>query len=61
MSKFKPILAIASILILTISTLFFIIVNNDHEECSEEVTITINQSGEEVKVTKHICKEKYSF
>ena len=61
MNRLKPILAIASILIFTISTLFFIIENNNHEECGEEITTTINQSGEEVKVTKHICKEKYSF
>jgi hypothetical protein len=61
MNKLKFIMVISGIVILTILTLTFIRRNNDHKECSTETTISKNNKGEEIKVEKHICKEKYNF
>ena len=61
MNKQKYLMVIGGIVILTISTLIFIRLNNDHKECSTETVFAKNNKGEEIKVEKHICKEKYSF
>jgi hypothetical protein len=61
MNKPKFIMVISGIVILTISTLTFIKLNNDHKECSTETMFSKNNKGEEIKVEKHICKEKYNF
>lgn len=61
MSKPKFIAVISGIVILTISILVFIRVNNDHKECSTETTISKNNKGEEMKIEKHTCIEKYNF
>lgn len=61
MNKPKFIMVISGIVILTISTLIFIRLNNDHKECSTETIFSKNNNGDEIKVEKHICKEKYSF
>lgn len=61
MSKPRFIMVISGIVILTISTLTFIKLNNDHKECSTETIFSKNKKGEEIKVEKHICKEKYNF
>jgi hypothetical protein len=61
MSKSKFTAVISGIVILTISTLIFIGLNNDHKDCSAETIISKNNKGEEVKIEKHICKEKYNL
>ncbi len=61
MSERKFVVLITSILIITVSTLIFVRNNNDHKECTNEITILPNNKGEKVKVDKHICKEKYNF
>ncbi len=61
MSKVKFIAVISGIVILTISALAFIRLNNDHKECLTETTISKNNNGEEIKVERHICKEKYNL
>ena len=61
MSKLKFTAVISGIVILTISTLIFIRLNNDHKDCSAETIISKNNKGEEVKIEKHICKEKYNL
>ena len=54
------------IISLLIGTLFctayyFIKISNDHLECDTLTSIEIDKNGNKVVVTKHICKEKYSF
>ncbi|WP_275154284.1 hypothetical protein [Elizabethkingia meningoseptica] len=61
MNKTKFIAVISVLVILTISSLMFIRLNNDHKECSTETIISKNNKGEEIKVEKHICKEKYNL
>ena len=61
MSKLKFTAVISGIVILTISTLIFIRLNNDHKDCSVETIFSKNNKGEEVKNEKHICKEKYNL
>jgi len=61
MSRLKFIIVIASIFILTISSLLFIKMNNDHVECSTITDSHINKNGEQIAITKHICKEKFNF
>lgn len=61
MNKLKLIMVISGIVILTISILTFIRLNNDHKECSTETTFSKKNNSEKIKVEKHICKEKYNF
>jgi len=61
MNKLKFIVVISGIVILTISILTFIKLNNDHKECSTETTFLKKSNGEEIKLEKHICKEMYNF
>jgi hypothetical protein len=61
MSKSKFIAVISGIVIFAISTLTFIRLNNDHKECSTETINSKNNKGEEVKIEKHICTEKYNL
>lgn len=61
MKKTKFIMVISGIVILTVSTLIFIRLNNDHKECSTETKISKNSKGEEIIIKKHICKEKYNL
>ena len=57
----KSILIFSSILIVTFSILAFFYFSNDHKECSNEVKITKNVDGNQIKEKIHICKEKYNF
>lgn len=65
MKKTKLVATLLGILFLTIFSVIFINVfiknSNDHLECSNEVSASINSKSEKVETKKHICKEKYSF
>lgn len=61
MSRLKVIITIASIFILAISSLLFIKINNDHIECSTITDSHINKNGQQITITKHVCKEKFNF
>ena len=61
MKKSKFIAVIIGITILTISTLTFIRLSNDHNECLNETVFSKNKMGEKIKIEKHVCKEKYNF
>lgn len=61
MKKTKLVATLIGILFLTIFSVIFIKNSNDHIECSDEVSTSINSKGEKVETKKHICKEKYSF
>jgi hypothetical protein len=43
------------------SATFFIIKSNDHKECETVMKKSLDKNGQEVRTTKHVCKEKYSF
>jgi hypothetical protein len=49
------------LIIVTISTCYFIKISNDHIECSTEIIKITDKIGNEVLEKKHICREKYSF
>jgi len=57
----KLALILVSIIISTVSILFFIHYSNDHVECETIVNKVKNTDGEIVTKVSHICKEKYSF
>jgi len=61
MKKARLVRTILGILFLTIFTLVFIKYNNDHKECRNEVTTSINSKGEKIEVKKHICKENFNL
>lgn len=48
-------------LLIAVVGFFFIRQNNNHEECTDEITYFINKDGAQVKTEKHLCKEKYPF
>ena len=61
MKNTKLLVTILGILFLTILSVIFIKSSNDHIECSDEVSTSINIKGEKIETKEHICKEKYSF
>ncbi len=34
---------------------------NDHKQCGEKVSYELNSKGEKVRITHHICKEKFNL
>jgi hypothetical protein len=57
----KYFLALSAIIVVTIGSLIFIYLSNDHVEC-ETVTKTRTVSDGKIVTTKrHYCKEKFSF
>ena len=52
---------IAILLLISLSTVFFIKISNDHKECDQVVNKELDKNGIEVTNEDHVCKEKYSF
>jgi len=59
--KSKLIIGVLLVALVTCSTIFFINVSNDHKECSNTKTISIDNNGNQIVSSTHICNEKYSF
>jgi hypothetical protein len=60
MTKRFILLSMAALTLL-IATTIFIHYSNDHVECETEVKTSIGESGEKITVTKHVCRERFSF
>lgn len=46
---------------ISVSSVIFIRLSNDHKECSTVTIHTIDKENNDLVVQKHVCKEKYSF
>lgn len=57
----KNVFILSLLTIATLSVLSFIYFSNDHIECENEISTTIDENGNTVKKEIHICKEKYNF
>ena len=58
-STFK--LTIIGLVFLTVSSVLFIYISNDHKECDTEVTTVTNSAVQQVITKNHNFKEKYNF
>ena len=61
MKKNRFLIFLGSLCILTLGTIIFINVENDHKECRKVTEYSVSKDGTKVKTEKHICKEKFSF
>lgn len=61
MKKSTSFLTIISIFVVTIGSVIFITIENNHKECSQKIEFSIGENGEKIKTEKHICKENFSF
>ena len=61
MNKSTFSLTIIGLVFLTLSSVLFIYLSNDHVECVTEVTTVTNSSGQQITSKQHNCKEKYNF
>ncbi|WP_426092065.1 hypothetical protein [Flavobacterium sp. DSR3-2] len=52
---------IAILLVISLSTVFFIKISNDHKECDQVVNKELDKNGIEAVKEDHVCNEKYSF
>ena len=52
---------IAILLVISLSTVFFIKISNDHKECDQVVNKELDKNGIEAVKENHVCNEKYSF
>jgi hypothetical protein len=52
---------IAILLLISLSTVFFIKISNDHKECDQVVNKELDKNGIEAVKEDHVCNEKYSF
>lgn len=52
---------IAILLLISLSTVFFIKISNDHKECDQVVNKELDKNGIEAVKENHVCNEKYSF
>lgn len=57
----KKFIAIIAGIVIFISLLMFIILNNDHVECGSATKYSVGENGEKISTTTHVCKEKFSF
>ena len=61
MKNIKQFIILLFLGILFCSTYYFIIISNDHIECETIVSTKIDNAGNKIVETKHVCKEKFSF
>ena len=52
---------IAVLFVISFSSTFFIIRNNDHKECGTLEKKETDKDGNQIAKEEHLCKEKYSF
>lgn len=50
-----------TLICITIGSLLFIKMNNDHKECDTKTVYTKDSDGNNIATKEHICKEKYNF
>lgn len=61
MKKIKLASILLGILFLTTFSLMYIKLTNDHKECSYEVSTSLNDKGESVKVENTFVKRKSTY
>jgi hypothetical protein len=57
----RTLIFIALLLVISLSTVFFIKISNDHKECDQVVNKELDKNGIEAVKEDHVCNEKYSF
>ncbi len=57
----KKISLVATLIVLSVVSFFFIRFTNDHKECGTETYTKTEKNGDKVLVKKHICREKYNL
>ena len=53
--------SLVAILIIAITAIVFIKLNNDHAACSETIERSTNAQGQVVTTKRHVCEEKYAL
>ena len=57
----RTLIFIAILLVISLSTVFFNKISNDHKECDQVVNKELDKNGIEAVKEDHVCNEKYSF